>query len=183
MLARKGIPIEELPRDFTPHRSRWCPALAPGGKWGQLCIVSVYGYPSEGAGPKNRALVREVRHWLSQRGNVPVLFAGDWNINPEELTRAGADALGVRCGIGRPTCRPSKGASREIDHFILTRAASARAASWREEETGVVPTHSILSMTLSAEVHPRAPGLWAPPGDSAAYHRLCKRAWEARDLP
>ena len=70
------------------HRAWWA-AYALAGTMGDWLLVSVYGYPSVGPGPANRALIEEMGQWLAERGRTKQLVGGDWNLDPQQFELAG----------------------------------------------------------------------------------------------
>ena len=77
------------------HASRWQPYTMDFGGLGKVILVSVYGYSADGAGPKNRGLLREISEWAAERKGSAILYGGDWNMTAEQWYRAGGHKLGA----------------------------------------------------------------------------------------
>ena len=74
-LSRKGVPVKQLPGKATPHADRWRAYMVAGRKR-EVLVVSVYGYSSEGSGPRNRALISELVEWAAGHKGLPVAYGG-----------------------------------------------------------------------------------------------------------
>ena len=104
-MAREGIQAAPAPRGPTPHGARWAPFRVLMDNRLEVTLVSVYGYPSEGPGEANTALVQEIAAYLAGIGAALWAVGGDWNLTIGALWQAGGEAMRGTPWVPRePTC-------------------------------------------------------------------------------
>lgn len=104
--------------------------------------MSVYLWHSEGATPRNRAILEQAG-LKAKSLQWPWMLAGDFNVTPDELEEDAGDWLrkigGVVVKSDSPTCRSASG-GRIIDYCVIdARMAGAVVAVSADQDFPLAP--------------------------------------------
>eukprot|EP01060_Flectonema_neradi_P010365 TRINITY_DN1744_c0_g1_i8.p1 TRINITY_DN1744_c0_g1~~TRINITY_DN1744_c0_g1_i8.p1 ORF type:complete len:1749 (+),score=244.11 TRINITY_DN1744_c0_g1_i8:3140-8386(+) len=153
ILVKKGTPVRRIHHQQLDETCRFVHAGIAYGKGKVLHVFSFYGIV--GNAERTEILIQEMLTEAAALGNVPVLIAGDFNLDTTDspaLQTAAAQGrwldIGVMLNVTEATCNSGKGL-RRID-AILTNHVAATAIDGQTKfsvsENPLIKTHKVVKL-------------------------------------
>ncbi len=114
-----GLKVDISPQGADGRLAQlWCQKVVPSG----VLLISIYLFTSEGATPRNVALVSRALSTAVASG-CPWMIAGDMQDSPESFLRWAGSMLrkagGRVVATEEPTHYPGRGAAKALDFFVI----------------------------------------------------------------